>query len=278
MASTQKYPGNNLTALLIGTGEFSFALDATSASDARAKGYIPFGNIVAWTPSMEPTFVEHFGSYQGKKRKDKTVVTQTKLEYQLRCDEWNMQNMEILFGATALSSHTQSEQTAADADALTFGDGTGSDPAKSVASKWYDITKSGARIYHLTEVTIASKTEGTDFEVDLLNGRIRFLTEQTSSVTAKITAPAITATDAKSYYGLLPFGDVVKQGFGKLIVYDEHDANKVVFRHVDFSCEVRCENASELSGTDWSDMTLVVSVTDTVGRVEVRQDNAVYGI
>jgi hypothetical protein len=272
MPSTQKYPGNNLTALLIGTGEFSFSLDATSKADALAKGYVPFGNIVAWTPSVEPTLVEHFGSYQGKKRKDKTVITQTKLEYQLRCDEWNRQNLEILFGATALAAHTQSSMTDQACDALPFT------TSPSSKSKWYDLTVSGARVYHLTEVLVPTKVEGTDFEVDLLNGRIRFLVDQTSNLTPTVDGPAITATDAKSYLGLLPFGDTIKQGYGKLIVYDEHDANKVVMRHLDFSCEIRVESASELSGQDWSDMTMVVSVTDEVGRVEVRQDNDVYGL
>ena len=44
---------HNLKAILVGTGEFCFCPGATSAADAKLKGFRDFGNIVAFTPETE---------------------------------------------------------------------------------------------------------------------------------------------------------------------------------------------------------------------------------
>lgn len=145
--TTQVDPGHNLVALLLGTGEFSFSLGATSAANARARGYVDFGNIVALTPSTEPTKEEHFGSYRGVRRKDRTLITETKLEYQIRADEWNRLNLEILFGASSITGHTQSALTAVAGEVLAFATTAG------VKGRWYEIrTAGGARLRRLTDL------------------------------------------------------------------------------------------------------------------------------
>jgi hypothetical protein len=266
--STQLDPPHNLKALTIGTGEFSFSPGATSAANARARGYIDFGNVAALTPAVEPTKEEHFGSYRGVRRKDRVVVTENSLQYQLRCDEWNRQIIEILMGASTTTGHTQAIQTAAAGEVLGFT------ATPAVIGRWYEIrTSAGLRLRTLTTVTITGKVEGTDFDLDLLLGRIRFKTAQAADLTPTITAPAITADTAASFLGLIPLADPVKSGYGRLVLYDQDDDNKVILDHQEFSCDVSVESVSEVDGTGFTDMTINVDVTDTPGVMFVRNDN-----
>lgn len=263
-------PKHNLKALVVGTGEFSFSEGAVSAAATLLAGWLDFGNIVAFTPAMEASTEAHMGSYRGIRRKDKTISTENALQYTIKADEWNVQNLKILFGATSGSGTSQSALTAQSGSALAFTSGAGA----SGTQKWYDVKdSSGNRIRKLTALTIATLTEGTDFEVDYLLGRVRFLVSQTASRTPVITCSAITAGSADSFIPLTPFGDVIKQGFGRLVCYDQNDANTIVYEHNDFSCEVTLESSAEVNGTGIAELTLKVTVTDTVGTVFVRNDN-----
>src|SRR6266480_53132 len=220
--SSQIDPAHNLDALLIGTGEFNFSQGALSAADARARGFLDFGNIVAFTPEVNATKQEHVGSYRGIRRIDKTVVTETKIIYKLQCDEWNLQNLRILFGATDTAGHAQTILSAATGQPWAFN------TTPAVIGKWYDILKAdGTRLRDLTSVTIATLVEGTDFVLDLKLGRIKFLTAQSISLTATITCPAIVAGNEGSFFGLLPGQAPVQSGYGNIIVYDQHSLNKV---------------------------------------------------
>jgi hypothetical protein len=262
----QKDPPHNLDALLIGTGEFSFSPDAASAADARAKGYQDFGNVLAFTPSVEPSSEEHVGSYRGVRRKDRTVTTETKLQYQLRLDEWNLKNLEIMLGGAATTGFTQAAISAAAGEVLGFT------ATPAVIGRWYELrSAAGAPLRAITTVTIATKVEGTDFEVDLLLGRIRFLTAQAADLTPTLTVAAIVAGSEGAFRGLIPMADPVKAGFGRLVVFDQYDANKVVLDHRDFSCDVAIESVSEVDGTGFTDMTLNVNVTSVPGVVYVRE-------
>lgn len=260
-------PGHNLNSLLVGTGEFSFADGATSAANALVVGYVDFGNVLAFTPQVENEKLEHFGSYRGVRRKDKTLATQVQMVYQLRLDEWKKEVLEILFGSSAGTNHTQSSASAVSGDAIDFTSITWDE------RKWYDLTISGARVRNLTTVTIATKTEGTDFEIDSVLGRIRFLTTQSTSLTPVITAPAIAAGGDNYMVGLKPMQNITREGYGRLVIYDQLDANKVVMDHLDFSCEVSVESAAEVDGQNWSEVTLNVEVTDDVGNLLYRQAN-----
>ncbi|MCL5099266.1 MAG: hypothetical protein M1608_17375, partial [Candidatus Omnitrophica bacterium] len=88
----------NLDALYLGTGEFSFSPDAISLADARAKGFMDFGNINAtgFKPTTEK--VEHEGSYRGVRRIDTTRITKALLEYQIKCDEWDREKLKLILG------------------------------------------------------------------------------------------------------------------------------------------------------------------------------------
>lgn len=266
-------PLHNTDALLIGTGEFSFSEGATSAADANARGWLDFGNIVAFTPEAELTKESHMGSYRGVRRPDKTVVTENTVRYKLRVDEWNRKNVELLFSASSTTGHTQAIQSAANGAVLGFT----ANPAK--LGYWYDLkTAAGARLRHITAVTFAGLTEGVDFETDLILARVMFRTAQAADLTPVITAPAIVAGDAKSFLGLRPLQDPVKQGYGKLVIYDQHDPNKVVMEHENFSCEVTVDSASEVDGTGFTDMTLDVVIGSDVGTILVREPNENAGV
>lgn len=262
-------PKHNLKALVVGTGEFSFSEGAASAAETLLKGWLDFGNIVAFTPAMEASTEEHMGSYRGIRRKDKTISTENALQYTIKADEWNAALLKILFGATAGAGLAQSAITATAGSAWLF-----TSPSPSGTQKWYDVKDaSGVRIRKLTALTIATLTEGTDFEVDYLLGRVRFLVTQTATRTPTITCSAITAGSVDSYIPLTPFGDVIKQGFGRLVCYDQNDNNVIVYSHEDFSCEVTLDSSSEMGGTGIGELALKVVVTDTVGLVYVRQEN-----
>lgn len=264
----QKDPKHNLNALLIGTGEFSFSSGATSVTDTLLKGFLDFGNIQAFTPAVEIKVEDHIGSYRGVRRKDKSVSVENKIEYRLKCDEWNINNLAILFGASQGTATTQAALSAVACDALAF-----TAPAPSGTQKWYDLKVAGVRVRNLTSVTVATLTEATDFEVDLLLGRIRFLTSQVASRAPAVTGAVITAGTANSFLPMTPFGSITVTGYGRLVIYDQNTSNKVVLDHQDFSCEIKAETAGEMNGQNYSDMSLIVSVTTDVGVVNVRNDN-----
>lgn len=258
--STQVDPAHNLNALFIGTGEFDFSEGATSESDTAVKGFLNFGNIRAFTPNVEVTRQEHRGSYRGTLKKDKTIVTEQSITYQLRCDELNLVNLAVLFGADDGTNFTQSSMSASSGTAIAFSGGT-----PSVSTKWYDLRNgSGARVRKLTTVTFSALTEGTDFVLDLLHGRVRFLTTRSSSVTPVLTGPAITSSDADFFNGLIPFGNMTREGIGCLRVYDQNDSNKVVFEHNYFGCEVTAESSGEFDGENFVEITLNVVIRGAV--------------
>ena len=103
--------------------------------------------------------------------------------------------------------------------------------------------------------------------MDLRQAAVRFRTAQIADLIPTITAPAIVAGSEASHLGLIPMADPVKSGFGHFICFDQHDANKIVFEHVDFSCDMSVESVSEVSGTGFTDMTINVDVTGTPGLI-----------
>jgi hypothetical protein len=274
--STQVDPAKNLTALLLGTSEFMFSENATSKSDAQSRGYLDFGNIISFQVMPENKTAEHKGSYRGVKRTDKRVNTETAIRYKLKADEWNLQNLKILFGATDGTSFSQSAISAVAGTAFGFT------AVPAVIGNWYDILDAaGNHVINLTTVTFAgppSLAEGTDFELDLLMGRVRFLTAQSADLTPTITCPAIAAGDDYSFFGLIPAEQPVRTGYGKLVVYDETDNNHVVWRHEDFSCDISLDTAGDVTGSDFSDLTIDVLVTTDKGTLQGRQANLNAGL
>lgn len=245
---------HNLNALLIGTGEFSFSENATTVAAALAGGFLDVGNVKAFTPKQAVTSVIHKGSYRGKLIRDKKIVTSQDIDYNLTCEEWKLFLLKLIFGASSGTGFTQLVQAAAPADVITFSVGTPSDK-----TKWYDITASGKRIMRLTAVTVSTLVEGTDFEVDYLLGKIRFLVAQTTAKTPTITAPAITSSDPGFMYSMIPGGKLVRSGIGRLTCYDQNN-QQIVWDHRDFLCDLTVDTTDAVDGEKWSGITVDVSI------------------
>lgn len=156
-------PEHNLDSHLIGTGEFCFAEDADTLAEAMIAGYRDFGNITAFSMTLDATKVEHKGSYRGKLIKDRTIVVEQGLSYILKCDEWTLENLKILFGGEEGVGFIQSAQTAAayPADAWEF---TADTPAK--IDRWYDIKVLGARHQNLTTIYGLRRATGISVAAD----------------------------------------------------------------------------------------------------------------
>ena len=262
-------PSKNLNALLVATVEFAFADGALTAALAQAAGYRDVGNVIDLTPKFDPTVLDHYGSYRGIRRKDASLVTQQKLEFTVKLDQWDQQKVEWMLGSSTGTAHTQVIRSAYSGDSWAFN----TTPSGTVL--WYDVLISGARTRKLTTVTIATLTEGTDFEVDLELGRVRFLVTQSAARVPVITCAAITAADAGYFAGLKPMQVVKKTGFGRITCYDQNTANPVVWDYVDFSCDVTCESASNIDGKKEGEISVKVAVTDTVGNFLLRRLNTV---
>lgn len=258
----QKNNVTNVSALLRPGAEFHFCNNATAATQAAynaAGGFIPFGNIVGITPNFDTQKVEHVSSNRGNPKKDREDITRTQVQFKVKVDEFNKIVQKVMLGASDVTGFTQSAASAASGDALPFG------TTAAVIGNWYDLTISGARVKDVTSVTITSKTEGTDFHLDLKTGRIMFVTAQSSNLTPVITAPAITAGSNASFLGLKPLQQVKFSGFGRLLGFDQDGANSNFFDYLDFSCQVTLDSVSELNVSNFGDLTFNVLVTDTVG-------------
>lgn len=259
-------PSHNLRALLMGTGEFSFCLNAATAAQASQLGYRDVGNITAFKIESSGDKKEHYGSYRGTTRRDGVRMQKLKTGYELTCDEWDLLKMQtMLFGGTA-NAVTRPALAAAAGTALVFSNGAPSNPAL-----WYDVLSAGGvRANRLTAVTFPGLTEGTDFEVDSKLGRVRFITAQVANATPTITAAAIVAGDINSMLRFTPMTRGVFNGIGRLVLFDEDDANNIVYEHTDFGCEVAVNGTPDVKSDDYSTISLTVTVTSPLGNADTR--------
>ncbi len=132
-----------------------------------------------------------------------------------------------------------------------------------------DLTSTGTAVVYYTALV-----EGTDYEVDLTLGRIRFTTSATitSSVQPIVTSAVISLGDARSLFGLTPLQNLTRTGFGRIVCYDQKDENIIVFDHQDFECELSVENAAEINSSSWSEIQLKVTIKgQSPGTVFVRE-------
>lgn len=257
--STQRNNVTNLAALLRAGAEFHFSNTATSVADSQTKGFTYLGNVVDVTPAIDTQKVEHVSSNRGAPRKDREDITRSQIQFKVKVDEFLPVVQKIMLGGDDGTDFTQTSKTAANADTLAFS-GT-----NAVIGNWYDVKVSGSRIRNLTALTISGKTEGTDFIVDNLTGRVAFLTAQSSDLVPVITAPAISSTSAKSFKGIKPGQTVKLSGFGRFYMFDQNAANEVFSAYEDFSCELTLDTASAFNATSFADITFSVLITDTVG-------------
>lgn len=259
-------PKHITDAVLIGTGEFSIAVGASTPAAAQLIGYKDFGNVKVFDVSAEGEKKEHYGSYRGTQVRDRLDNRKLKIGYKLTCDEWTADMLSYFFFGKQNGSLTRSALAAAAGTAQAFAAGTPSD-----VNKWYDILDaSGVRHRFLTGVTFASKTEGTDFELDLTLGRVRWLTVQTASVTPTITAPAIVAGDNNNLAIVDPLTQGLIQGMCRLVCFDELSRQNIVFDHVDFYGQLALDGSPSIKGDDYSDYSIMVNVGTPRGKIFVR--------
>lgn len=242
----------NLQALLIGSGQFSFADGATNVAAARAAGYIDFGNIVAFSLKSKGTVKEHIGSYNGVRRVDKTAVTEIRFGYQIKADESSAQNLRLALYGSLGANIVQTARVAAAADAI----------ASPLAGRWYDLVIGGVRIREITTVASSAGVEDTDYVVDYKLGRIRAITA-TGFGTLTITAPAIVATDPTSLKTIAPNTTPIRRGMGRLICYD--DDGILAFDHHDFYCELHSEGDPSFDGTKETEITVNINILNPAG-------------
>ena len=255
---------HDLDALIFGTGEFSFAPGATSATTAKQIGYTDFGNIESVSISPSVTKVEHKGSYRGIKRTDRTVVSDSKLEYKIKCDELSRDKFLYALLGTEGTNHSQTALTGVAGAELDF------ETTPAVPNRWYDLySTTGGRVRNLTALTITGKVENTDYFVDYNLGRVRFAVAESTAVTPMITAPAITADAGMK--AIKPSTQSIQKGYGRLTLFDDANTNKVVYDHVDFSCEVSFDSMGDMDGSNFGEITLVILVTDDAGTVYTAQ-------
>lgn len=251
----------NLNANILGTGEFSFSPGATSLADARAKGFIDFGNVKVLTPQPKIDTIDHKGSYRGKLITDKKFATGALLVYGIVSDEFDRNKYKIAVGGIDATNFTQGAQVAQNGDVLHF------DTTAAVIGRWYDLLISGAHAMELTALTIATLVENTDFVVDYKAGRVRFLTAQAVARTPVITANAVVAGNAANLKGITPLDTLITSGYGRIAVYDDTHANKLVYLHEDFSCQVYLDGngLKGFDGTTINEINLGIQVGNILG-------------
>ncbi len=147
-------------------------------TDGTPKEYRDLGNAPEFNISIETETLEHQSSRAGLKVTDKEVLISQKVSLSLTLDEINFQNVaSLLSGET--SSHTNPT-------AGGFGPTNIAPTGGIVQGRWYDIFETAyahattGRAYDITEAGDVLVTEstptpgvlGTDYELDLVMGRV----------------------------------------------------------------------------------------------------------
>jgi hypothetical protein len=159
---------------LLGRGELYLAeLNTSDAPDAN--GWVHLGNcpMLELVPSSE--FLEHFSSMSGTKTLDYKVLVQQKFDVKFSLEEVNETNAALFFSATA-ASYTNAAIAGFTEYAMITAVKKG---------RWYTIqNSSGQRAFGIdnTDLVVEKSgspdtalVEGTDYEVDEVGGRIKFL-------------------------------------------------------------------------------------------------------
>jgi hypothetical protein len=107
----------------------------------------------------------------------------------------------------------------------------------------------------------------TDYVLDAKLGRVRFIAEQTVDRTPLISCSQVTSADASALVALTPMDTLIQSGYGRIVIFDDTHPNKVVYDHVDFSCQVSFDSGADLDGKKVAEIDFKVLVTDNVGTV-----------
>lgn len=167
----------NTSDYVLGRGKVFFAnLNADGTPDT----YRFLGNCPEFTTNVAVETLEHQSSQEGLKKTDKEVVTSQTINLTLTLDELNFDNIALFFSGEATSESNADDSSFADillSGAVTLG-------------RWYDIRDAnGVRLYDISDsgdLTFGTTTgtpdlvEGTDYELDLVMGRVFLLSTATN--------------------------------------------------------------------------------------------------
>lgn len=257
---------HNLRSVLIGvTSRFMFCEDAESLADVYAKGAEDFGNLKAHQLQAENTTEPVMTSVDGITQ---TVDEQSRLVtlgYLLTSREQSVRDLLFAYFGTKGTPFTQAVMAAVNGNTLGFT----ANPAKINA--WYELRYNGVPVRNVTSVTIAGKTEGTDFILAKDLGLIRFLTAQAADLVPVITAPEITSASAGYMESITPFTKPTRRGYARLVCYDRDPQNKIVFDHRWFRCTVGISNQPDRNSESGAgELQLKVMIMDDPGTVLAR--------
>ena len=257
----------NANAVPLGNGILLFCPAATSVANVITNGgFRHFQSIEAFEIQTELNVSPVEVSSGGNRTLGRYAQGRRDLMYGINHDELNNLTTRALIGGGTPGRTSQSALSSASLDALTFA------TTAAVIGNWYQLMNSGVPVRNLTSVTISMKTEGVDFEVDLENGLIRFLTAQSANLTPVATAAAITSGSNNSFFQYTPLSEGVIKGVACLYIFDTTSGD-VVYRHENFLTELR-PNGSKTINQQQSPIQLLAPVlADLVGTVEL-SDNA----
>ena len=140
------------------------------------------------------------------------------------------------------------------------------------------LTSGGSAIVLTSDSTAMTAqkalVDGTDYVIDPELGSIRFLSERTGLITVKAVFPEIQAGDDLSFRQIIPLNDLVQEGYGELIIYDQDNDERIVMRHTSFACSLSCDKIGDANGTSWADLSITILVLpENPGVIQTRNKN-----
>ena len=137
----------NIEAILAGgTSEFYFAEGARSRAESITRGFLKIGNVSSVTPQTEQQDIQSYVALRGKRRRAKKTVIEHSLSYEIECNQHDLANLAILFGADSGTGFTQAALAEATVDDLVF-----TPTAPSVAGVAVEVEREPDRHHRLTD-------------------------------------------------------------------------------------------------------------------------------
>ena len=245
----------------IGQAEFYFCPTVTTKAAADLAGYRRYRDVSASKITNSAKFVEHYSTTRGIRVKDQNYVSEALIGYEFTLDEFNRDAMRTIFMGSDTTNLLQTTESTANGDSLAFNV-TPSDP-----TRWYQICKSGVPIVECTVVTVATLTENVDFELDLRLGLIRFITTQSAARVPVYTCATITSASATYMYGITPLTNVMQAGMGRVVWWNDNNANKKQLDHTGFSCQLSLNAMGSVSSDKFADYSINCVITSLPGVV-----------
>jgi len=247
----------NNEALVLGTGEVIFSPDVKTVAAAQAAGFDDIGSTAKVTMETDIEDQDAYVPNRGILKRARTAVTKQDITYKVTAQEMKRSNILLALSGANGTNFTQSALSADNGTVLAFG------TTAAVIGRWYQLyAADGSEVRDLTAVTIATKTEGTDFVLDKKTGRIRFLTAQTAALTPVLTAPAITAGGVGNMKGFRPLDGKQMTGVARIQIFDDNHANKIVYDSGFILVNVAVANFGDFDGENFIDMELDFKVTE----------------